>query len=752
MLEMEACLSRRDSPRLARVLRDEGVSPSTLTQLNLLVCKRLSSADFGQVGVVLKSLEILVDNRDLHETLVGLGITHQVLSWFQTLRKLLATSGSPKGSAQTSLVERFYDFLLLLSRSCLPGLERSLTLMELLHTLLESKLLFNVRLEAARTFNSILDSLGRDERKHVQSERMLLQMMPTVAATIRTIGDYELQVSLSEALCRMIPREERVQRANEWFSCSDIAGAFCLITSADFETDCRRFLNFVNRGQGNYRRVWTFPCMGAFLESTELFGPKDDKLDEFWVDFNFGSQCVSFFVDLPQGFLWGSLHLLKEEVARYQLKLQQDGVFGGVTDAGSIQERLTQAERFQVFLFPEGGEAQAILTVHLKSPITHLDSKGSRVQLRFKPELLEELEAAAASVFPGEEGHKNASEQAWASPLPTRPPARRYRKKTCSRTLKVLPLSSPSSDDQDSVATTPSSKWASDLFDQVACSTPLKVSGESAPESPLQVPGGHVGAEPLIFGEESLDFGEDICLQETSCLKRKQMDKDSGVTSLYSNLVASIKIRRGRPGTNVVLAVVLRDVQGVNALVSLARHITNAASRLLGRGFLTDERETPRKSGSARPSEFRGASPEELPQEEVEPPETEEPPQEGEEPSVDMTSGIKEAFDIIKRNLQQHHDDCWQKVQDQSLLSLKEQERHVTSLFEDIRQHRAVLLNHFEKSVAEHLKCLEETSRTYLNMYSQLQSERRRLSDFCEQHKLRLRSLDEAGVEPESGH
>ncbi|KAM9775374.1 synaptonemal complex protein 2-like isoform 2-T5 [Syngnathus typhle] len=644
MLEMEACLSRRDSPRLARVLRDEGVSPSTLTQLNLLVCKRLSSADFGQVGVVLKSLEILVDNRDLHETLVGLGITHQVLSWFQTLRKLLATSGSPKGSAQTSLVERFYDFLLLLSRSCLPGLERSLTLMELLHTLLESKLLFNVRLEAARTFNSILDSLGRDERKHVQSERMLLQMMPTVAATIRTIGDYELQVSLSEALCRMIPREERVQRANEWFSCSDIAGAFCLITSADFETDCRRFLNFVNRGQGNYRRVWTFPCMGAFLESTELFGPKDDKLDEFWVDFNFGSQCVSFFVDLPQGFLWGSLHLLKEEVARYQLKLQQDG-----------------------------GEAQAILTVHLKSPITHLDSKGSRVQLRFKPELLEELEAAAASVFPGEEGHKNASEQAWASPLPTRPPARRYRKKTCSRTLKVLPLSSPSSDDQDSVATTPSSKWASDLFDQVACSTPLKVSGESAPESPLQVPGGHVGAEPLIFGEESLDFGEDICLQETSCLKRKQMDKDSG--------------------------------------------------------FLTDERETPRKSGSARPSEFRGASPEELPQEEVEPPETEEPPQEGEEPSVDMTSGIKEAFDIIKRNLQQHHDDCWQKVQDQSLLSLKEQERHVTSLFEDIRQHRAVLLNHFEKSVAEHLKCLEETSRTYLNMYSQLQvmmSERRK--------------------------
>lgn len=32
----------------------------------------------------------------------------------------------------------------------------------------------------------------------------------------------------------------------------------------------------------------------------QLFPPKDDKLEEFWIDFNLSSECVSFFVDDPQ--------------------------------------------------------------------------------------------------------------------------------------------------------------------------------------------------------------------------------------------------------------------------------------------------------------------------------------------------------------------------------------------------------------------------------------------------------------------
>lgn len=32
----------------------------------------------------------------------------------------------------------------------------------------------------------------------------------------------------------------------------------------------------------------------------QVFRPKDEKLEEFWIDFNVGSGCVSFFTDEPQ--------------------------------------------------------------------------------------------------------------------------------------------------------------------------------------------------------------------------------------------------------------------------------------------------------------------------------------------------------------------------------------------------------------------------------------------------------------------
>ena len=37
-----------------------------------------------------------------------------------------------------------------------------------------------------------------------------------------------------------------------------------------------------------------------FPLSMKLFSPKDDKLDQFWIDFNLGSECISFFIDDQQ--------------------------------------------------------------------------------------------------------------------------------------------------------------------------------------------------------------------------------------------------------------------------------------------------------------------------------------------------------------------------------------------------------------------------------------------------------------------
>lgn len=47
--------------------------------------------------------------------------------------------------------------------------------------------------------------------------------------------DYELQISLSEALCRLTPRKQRPLKANSWFFNDDISRAFCDIRDRDFE-------------------------------------------------------------------------------------------------------------------------------------------------------------------------------------------------------------------------------------------------------------------------------------------------------------------------------------------------------------------------------------------------------------------------------------------------------------------------------------------------------------------------------------
>ncbi|TMS01199.1 Synaptonemal complex protein 2-like [Larimichthys crocea] len=178
---------------------------------------------------------------------------------------------------------------LLFQDLCGLGFSRVLVVLKSLEVLSENrddlKMLVNhgLAVKAIRTFNSILESLSREQRRLIQNDQNQFQILSRMAAAVLTVGDYELQVSLSEALCRLTPRKDREQRANQWFSSHDISSAFCDIRDKDFEV---------------------------------LFPPKDDKLDQFWIDFNLNSGC---------GFLWGSVHLLKQEVDHYSVELKADG-------------------------------------------------------------------------------------------------------------------------------------------------------------------------------------------------------------------------------------------------------------------------------------------------------------------------------------------------------------------------------------------------------------------------------------------
>ncbi|KAM7404534.1 hypothetical protein PAMP_011876 [Pampus punctatissimus] len=113
--------------------------------------------------------------------------------------------------------------------------------------------------------------------------------------------DYDLQVALMEALCRMATPDQRKELADRWFNMQHVASAFVKIRDSEFETDCRKFLNLVNGMQGDRRRVYSYPCLEAYLDKHELLMPTDEKLEEFWIDFNLGSHSISFYFSLADG-------------------------------------------------------------------------------------------------------------------------------------------------------------------------------------------------------------------------------------------------------------------------------------------------------------------------------------------------------------------------------------------------------------------------------------------------------------------
>ncbi|KAM6120254.1 LOW QUALITY PROTEIN: synaptonemal complex protein 2-like [Pterocles gutturalis] len=325
--------------KISELLEEKEVEPSQkyseslFSQLDKALRKELDKNEFQNISLLLKCIQLFLKS-DLQEGTSlfieqGLLLTDSfnfyLVAWFERARAF-AVLIDPTRINLMLLLEDFFDSALVICKCSSEGQKElvDLFLPELGHLVTEANICCDLRQEALRTLNSILVSVPREERKKFPLSEEMCLLTKDLAKTMLEVGDYDLQVALSEALCRLMTKKWRDDLVHHWFEDNYLAEAFKEIKDREFETDCRKFLNQLNERLGHERRVYSLPCISAFADMNEVKKPLDEKLEEFWIDFNAGTQSVTFYVDNNEGALWDSVRLSKEAVSSYSLK-ENDG-------------------------------------------------------------------------------------------------------------------------------------------------------------------------------------------------------------------------------------------------------------------------------------------------------------------------------------------------------------------------------------------------------------------------------------------
>ncbi|KAJ6664526.1 hypothetical protein lerEdw1_007183 [Lerista edwardsae] len=275
--------------KIGEILEEKDIYPpqkynkQLLNQLDKVLKKELDKNEFANVSLLLKCIQLYCRS-DPQES-VDLLLQHGLIP---KIRK-------------KQLLETFIPYL---------G-----------HLATESKVTCALRQEALRTLNTLLDNVAKEERKKFCVSEEMCLLTKELANAILDVGDYDIQIAIMEALFRLMLKKWRDDLVHNWFEDQHIAKRFREIKDRDFETDCRKFLNSLNERLGDKRRVCSIPCKTAYADMNQLNKPADDKLEEFWIDFNFGSESMTFYIDSPEGALWESVRLSSEDVSSYNLQV-----------------------------------------------------------------------------------------------------------------------------------------------------------------------------------------------------------------------------------------------------------------------------------------------------------------------------------------------------------------------------------------------------------------------------------------------
>ncbi|XP_040209653.1 synaptonemal complex protein 2-like isoform X2 [Rana temporaria] len=294
-----------------------------LNVLDRLINKELDRNEFKHVTLLMKCVQHFCKHESQEDfSLIQQGLVSKMVLWFERTLEFLKI-WDETSLLVPELVEEFYDTAVVICRSNnRDGVKQLLDsfLFHLGYIIAEKWPAFNIQLEAIKTFNHILDHISREDKKSLQSSEEMSTLLKIMAGKLFDVGDYDGQVAISEALCRMTPRKMRENLVRHWFDDLFFANAFLDINDKDFETDCRIFLNCLNLRSQDAIRVYTYPCVDAFADTEKLTRPQDSKLEHFWIDFNIGSNSISFYIQNPKGVLWDSVRLSKGSIAGYNLQ------------------------------------------------------------------------------------------------------------------------------------------------------------------------------------------------------------------------------------------------------------------------------------------------------------------------------------------------------------------------------------------------------------------------------------------------
>ncbi|KAM9218808.1 synaptonemal complex protein 2 [Leptosomus discolor] len=342
-------------------------SKQFVNKLDKLLCLGLDKQEVKSISTLLNSLQkcvkkISIAGEDGLPAMIKCGLIGRInfllfslymVNWFEKVKGILILSGNEKSEMLTNLAEDFFNMLLAICDSRPEGKMQILENFALRTCTLiaDVRISIYVQQEVVRKLNLMLDNMPRDARKKIFSTKEILNVMSDMGRRILDAGDYDLQVAITEALCRMISEKQRGELACRWFPMEFVSNAFKGIKDSEFETDCRKFLNQVNGMLGDKRRVFTYPCLSAALGEYELQIPSDENLEEFWIDFNVGSRSISFYVAADDAdHQWETVIIPEEEVNLY-----------------SLEER----------------DSKKLLTIDLKSPMNVGSQEGEKIFLYF---------------------------------------------------------------------------------------------------------------------------------------------------------------------------------------------------------------------------------------------------------------------------------------------------------------------------------------------------------------------------------